>query len=543
MRLRAVRGPKQRSNMPDTPFPILGTSVPPMLGRTAILQRVLGALTKPAPDHLQVVGPRFGGKTVLLREVASQLQQRVGKPYTAVLLWDLGHQTPATDDQFMQSLARELGAALKSSHPDCTDLLLSVQEGAYQDIAEVLDLLAEENAKVLMIMDGFDKPLSQGGLTRNLWDQLRELAIRPSLRLVTASRRKLGELIRNPQAQTSDLWNIFNPRPVKVGCFDSDDLGAVLAALPSLRLEVGAQKELLNATNGFPVLTLSVLNELCDAGATGLVTPQMVNAACDDALDALRDTLDALWQDCPPSSQDLLRRVMDESSVLQTGEPGPVAETLIQRGFVHHIGNKLERPNRLLRRYLNEQPNEGSALARMFGTADAYERNLKGALERRIENADAMDPTLRRYLTRGVEDLPSYPEVFLGNVSGILDQSLKLVWRAECWNTETQSPHIPSEWFSVWDYNGDRKDDWRARFPEGGQRLRLLDLMTGTQKHDRLARYVTKNVYVLANAVQGFRDYGAHTKSSRVEVGTGYAALHVCIELGAALARELPRSA
>lgn len=526
--------------MPDTPFPILGTSVPPMLGRAAILKRMLSALTKPTPDHLQVVGPRFGGKTVLLHEVAAQLQQRVDKPYTAVLIWDLGHQTPSTDDQFMQRLARELGIALKPSHPECTDLLLSIQQGAYQDIAEVLDLLAEESAKVLMIMDGFDKPLSQGGLTRNLWDQLRELAIRPSLRLVTASRRKLGELIRNPQAQTSDLWNIFNPRPVKVGCFDSEDLDGVMASLPRLRLEVGAQKELLNATNGFPVLILSVLNALCDAGATGSVTPQMVNAACGDALDALRDTLDALWQDCPPSAQDLLRRVMEESSVLQAGEPGLVAETLIQRGFVHHIGNKLERPNRLLQRYLNEQPGEGSELARMFGTAVAYERNLKGALERRIENVDAMDPDLRRYLTRGVEDLPSHPEMFLGNLSGILDKSLELVWQAECWSTERQSPHIPSAWFSVWDYNGERRDDWRARFPDGGERLRLLNLMTGTDKQDRLARFITKNIYVLANAVHGFRNYGAHTKSSRVEVGTGYAALHVCIELAAALARELP---
>lgn len=41
--------------MPDSRFPILGTVVPPMLGRAAILQKMTGALTK--PDHLQVVGP------------------------------------------------------------------------------------------------------------------------------------------------------------------------------------------------------------------------------------------------------------------------------------------------------------------------------------------------------------------------------------------------------------------------------------------------------------------------------------------------------
>ena len=56
--------------MPDSRFPILGTTVPPMLGRAATLQKMTGALTKAIPDHLQIVGPRFAGKTVLLQQIA-----------------------------------------------------------------------------------------------------------------------------------------------------------------------------------------------------------------------------------------------------------------------------------------------------------------------------------------------------------------------------------------------------------------------------------------------------------------------------------------
>jgi hypothetical protein len=78
---------------------------------------------------------------------------------------------------------------------------LTLQDNPYREIAEVLDALKDEGGKVLAIMDGFDKPLSGGHLTRNLWDQLRELALKPSLRLVTASRRTL----RHPDAQTSDF--------------------------------------------------------------------------------------------------------------------------------------------------------------------------------------------------------------------------------------------------------------------------------------------------------------------------------------------------
>jgi hypothetical protein len=61
-----------------------------------------------------------------------------------------------------------------------------------------------------------------------LWDQLRELALKSSLRLVTSSRLTLRELIRQPDAQTSDFWNIFDPTPVRVGCFDQEDFATIV---------------------------------------------------------------------------------------------------------------------------------------------------------------------------------------------------------------------------------------------------------------------------------------------------------------------------
>jgi hypothetical protein len=63
--------------------------------------------------------------------------------------------------------------------------------------------------------------------------------------------------------------------------------------------------------------------------------------------------------------------------------------------------------------------------------------------------------------------------------------------------------------------------------------------MTGTQRTDRLARFVTKNTYVLANSVQGFRDFGVHPKATEIALGAAYAALHLCIELAATVTSEL----
>lgn len=97
------------------------------------------------------------------------------------------------------------------------------------------------------------------------------------------------------------------------------------------------------------------------------------------------------WLDCPPSCQDLLRRVLDEDSVARTGIPTADAEMLIERGFVQSAANKLQRPSRLLGRYLEEQPHEGNALVRLFGAADVYQKNLKAVLERRIEQLSGID--------------------------------------------------------------------------------------------------------------------------------------------------------
>ncbi|WDG53910.1 hypothetical protein [Pseudomonas chlororaphis] len=520
--------------MPDNRFPILGTSVPPMIGRTAILQKMMGALTKEVPDHLQVIGPKFSGKTVVLHELAACLQ-KAGSPYSAIILWDLGHQTPGTDELFMQRLASELSSALKDSHHDYAEHLKDLQGNPYREIAEILDLLKEENSKVLAIMDGFDKPLANGQLTRNLWDQLLDLARKPSLRLVTASRRSLYQLLRSPESQTSDFWGIFDTK-VTIGCFDDCDMSCLLAAVHPLSFSTGAQTELWNASNGFPILTLGVLNAACEASKMGTVSPEAMQGACENAFPALRDQLDALWIDCSSSSQDLLRRVLDEGTVIRTGILTADADSLIERGFVQSVANKIQRPSRLLTRYLEEQSNEGNAIARLFRTQENYLLNMRCVLERRVAQIRGIDKELQRYLILGIGELPDFPKVFFSNIRGIIDHALEMIW-----SVELDQKRIPSEWTSAWRANGESKcEEWLTRFPQGGQRLRLLDLMTGNQRSDPYAKYITKSTYVLANAVQGFGDFGQHQEGASIDPCTAYSALHLCVELTSALARELP---
>ncbi|MCK7468936.1 MAG: hypothetical protein MZU91_12960 [Desulfosudis oleivorans] len=177
-------------------------------------------------------------------------------------------------------------------------------------------------------------------------------------------------------------------------------------------------------------------------------------------------------------------------------------------------------------RYLEEQPNEGNALVRLFGTGQAYQKNLKGVLERRIGQLSGIDSALKRYLERGTEDLPDHPEVFLSNVRGIVNQAFELIWRAEI-----PDKRIPSEWMAIWKRNEERRiDEWATTFPQGVHRVRLLNLMTGTDRSAPCARHVRRGTYVLMNAVHAFGDFGQHQEGAPIDPGTAYAALHLCVE-------------
>jgi hypothetical protein len=523
--------------MSDRRFPIFCAADTKIVGREAIIRRMLGSLSKARPNHLEVVGPRYSGKSVVLHELMARLRKQ-DRPFASIVQWDLGLQVPTTNDQFMDRFARELSIALKQKYPDYSEHLKN-SESPYQDISEVLDLLKEDEAKILVVMDGVDRLLTRGHLTRNLWDQLREHASRPSLCLVTASQRSLRELIRDPDTQSSEFFNIFEK--VRIPCFNDDDLNAALETLEGLRLSAGARTELWNAANGFPVMTLEVLNVLSGNEGESEIAPERVVAACDEAFLQLKDRLGALWSDCSTSTQDLMRRVLEEGSVVRgKGIVAADFEPLVDRGFVTQDGNKITRASRLLQKYLEGQPSEDSELVTLFSSAEAYKRNLVGVLERRISQIEGIDLDLKRYLENGVRDLPEHPGEFLGRIHGTLERVLTLIWKIECWNSEAGKPRIPSEWFSTWKECGETGfDRWIARFPEGGGRLRLLDLMTGTQSTDRLSRCVTKNSYVLANALLQFRNFGVHPKATDVDLGTAYVALHTCIELAAVVTQEL----
>ena len=514
-------------------FQILGSEIPKLIGRSNILDNILTSLNKPVPDHLQVVGARFSGKTVLLNGLKSILEHDDNSPYSAVLLWDLGHRTPESDQEFLKQFSEKLSEVLKDKYPAYADHLKESEETPYQDIAEILELL-NNDTKILVIFDGFDKPLSSSQLTRNLWDQLRELAQNSSLRLITNSRKTLRELIRNPEAQTSDFWNIFLSTPVRVDCFGEDEIAEILTEACGLEYEKGALTELYNNTNGSPIILLEVLNHLLHHNGTVKITNTAVQEATEYSYGSTENYIDALWHDCAPATQELMRLISENGEAQNINANDK--QSILEKGFARSSSSKLVKPSRLLNRYLDTLADEGSSLDRLFGETPSYEANFNSVIAKRINQLPCIDNDLNRYLLRCVEDLPNHPGVCLSGIRGIVNQCFDIIWI-----TEFGGKTVPEGYFDIWRHNGEPAgiQDFKTSFPQGAKRLGLLRLLTGSERSNSLAKVVSRSTYFAISSACPFGDFGQHKEGENIDLNMVYSALLLCVELVASLSRDL----
>ena len=363
--------------MGDPKFPILGAAIPPMLGRTKIMQRIWSDLTKATPSNLSIIGPRFVGKTVIMNAL-SQNAASEGSPYEFVLHWHLGHVTPETDEEFITQLCnllREVFAARGDSYEEHREYLGSY---SFDFLKEVTDSLDSGGKAILMLWDGFDKPLGQGKLSGHLWDQMRTIFYGKRHKIVTATRRPLSELIRSQDAISSPFWNIFDMNPVRIGVFDDDDREAILSRLSGLSFQTGAKSELQNWTSGYPPLFLSVLNEIIALKPGGEVDNQTVHAAAERIIEIIGPLLNDLWGDCSEPAKDIYRHLMEHGVMLTTDLGKREQAQLAEKGFIVQAGNKTHKACRMLECHIQKLGNDSGSLMRLFGPWDQYRGNIRG---------------------------------------------------------------------------------------------------------------------------------------------------------------------
>jgi hypothetical protein len=516
-----------------------------MVGRAALLQRVWADLTKATPSNLSIVGPRYVGKTIFLKALRDRAKQ-AGSPYATVLYWELGHAPPNSDGAFIAALCELLRDALGgASGGDYADHRAYLADKTYASLKEVTDLLDSEEKAVLMIWDGLDKPLGQGLLTGHLFGQMRDIFHGKRHKIVTSARASQSELARNKQVYDSDFWNLFDVNPVRFGPFEDADVGAAVAKA-GLNLSAGGVKELENWTGNYPPLVLSVLNTLAAQRQAGAIGNDSVNAAAKVALDEVGELLTTLWEkDCTAGARDVYRLLTERGELLAADVGKDEGSCLLLRGFALRSGNRLKPACRLLQVHVQATMPDAGTLARLFGTWETYKAEIRNVLELRLRQVPVFNHRLHRLVERSIEDIPDYPDDCLSNLTHVEDLALDLVWEREF----GQSRQIPNDVVSYWTLHPRTKDNLVAEKMNGndwgipssrGRQVGLLQLLTGSKiEFDHKAKYVSKDTYVLINAIHSFRNRSEHQEGQPIHVGVAVAAMMTCVELLSCLAREL----
>ncbi len=521
------------------PFQILGATIPPMVGRSGPVRQLTSELAKRTPSHISLVGPKHCGKSVLLQHLAGSLTASE-EQFSSVIVWDLAHQTPGSDEEFMAGFCKQLSEALKEVKPDYATML---DGAAYSDVKEILEALAVENCRILMIWDGFDKPLRSGRFSRNHWDQLRELASQPSLRLITATRRGLQELIRSEESVTSDFWNIFGVT-VKLGPFDDQDIDDALASR-GFELEKGARTELVAASGCVPVLILSLMNSIGSNFPRSLVTQKDIASVVGQTVADQWGLLASLWDDCDQPARELFYELLDgDIAVNETSTTTRLL--LVERGLAATGSSRLRNNCRMMAEYVASQQPDRGTLRRQFGKPEAFAANMHSALELRLAQLESVDPRLKRLIQLCFEDLPDAPDLCLTHVRDVSVRLADLMLAAELGSDLA----IPDEWISVWtreEYVGRsgeplRTPDWfnSNRCPrENRDRIELLRLIINPRNAQPKAAKCSRLGIEQVQVLKRLGDYGEHSDKAEVSVEVALSALHLCVEAAATLCRDL----
>lgn len=531
--------------MTTNPYQVLGASPPLMRGRKAIMRRIDRHLQKPSPDHVSVIGPAHYGKSVLLQRLyCTYRRSRGAGGWLTAAHVDLRRGIPSSDQEFMQRFAQgvraELVAADRLALAECIEL----EDHPVREALEyVFDELQQEEARLLVVLDGFDYALAGTGLTRDLWDQLRALAQRTSLRLVTGSRRPLRELCRTEESQTSDFWEIFYDTPVQVTAFDPDDVKELLQPLGGRAggLDESARKEIVNWTGGVPVLFCALLQRLWDDDPESPLAKPAVDRAAEGMLTESRQLLDALWDDC----DDELRFRLGTLSDGDLPAADKCCHALTERGLGRVENKRLRSSCRLMERYAKTKESETAYLKKILDAPSGFETHVLSLLKLRLSQVsqDRMDGELSDYVRWAIRDLALAPKNALVWIRQVANRALHLIWAAEL----PPDRRLPDAWLDEWKHAGIQNlPDERGKIPHdsAGQECRILRLISGSERAPRQSRYVTRTTSLLVNHLHSVGNFGQHRPDGE-EVTVGFAAAVVlsAISLVECLAHDLAGAA
>ncbi|MCZ6688548.1 MAG: hypothetical protein O7H41_02990 [Planctomycetota bacterium] len=386
---------------------------------------------------------------------------------------------------------------------------------------------------MLAVLDGFDHVLAGSGITRNLWDDMRTLAQRPSLRLVTGSRSRLRELCKTEESRTSDFWEIFYDSPLQVGSFEKHDWKGFLEPFDTkgVRLDGSGLKEIVNWTGGVPVLAAALVERLLEGAGKGVtLSKPHVDGLAEATGEERRELLAALWDDCPIELQSDLAALASRDLPLSE-VPDDRRRVLELRGFASSSGNRLRSSCRLMAHFAQQQAAEVANLQRLFGDTARFEGNIRSLLELRLAQIPGVDPELRGYVERAIRELQPEPRNSVVWARSIAERALDLIWQAEL----PADKSLPAGWKFV----GITFDALGKLPRRRGQQCNILRRITGTEDHAPVSQFVTKPTYLFVDHLQSVGDFGQHKEEGTLSVAIASAFCLSAIGLCESFARDL----
>ena len=530
--------------MSTNPYHVLGETPASMFGRKRIFEQVLAQLTKPDPEHLSVVGPKWSGKSVLLRALAENLHG--GESYVCVVSWDFRSNLPQTDEDFLRQLAGQLSGALRGVGDEAADLLDVDGDDVLGDLGLAIDEIWQSGHRALVLMDGFDAVLAADHLTRTLWDNLLDLARRPGLRLVTASRGRLRELLKH-NARPSIFWENFSPNPVVLGAFAAEEFSALTEPFAGrdITFEPSAEKEVFNESGGHPVLCAALLSALFDGTADGAsVNGDAVKECAVAAAEGLQEVYAEIWDDCCAIEAGLIVGKLAQGELSLPEVPDAMLTQLVLRGVASASRDSVRFGARMLEPFVRRQAPRARNLADLFMRPGDYEGNIVSVLQLRLGQVEDLDADLKADIVRAVRELGDEPRHCVNCMRGIAERCLALIWSAEL----EAGDLIPQAWLDEFQHDNsslarrvvaDAATRGRRLPTRSGRQCGLLNLATGSQNTPRVTRYVSRKTYLLVDQIQNVGDFGQH-QTEAVDIGFAVSLCLSAIELAHKLTAELP---
>ncbi|RME04052.1 MAG: NACHT domain-containing protein [Planctomycetota bacterium] len=525
-------------NEQEIPYKILKKPHPPLMGRKDLLQKAIRHLCKITPDHISIIGPKFIGKTIFLREIVKYFQKNTNH-YSSVFYWDIRQKFLENDQNFYENFFYGLAACLEKVDKELSEVLKNVKGDLAQNLSSIFELLEEEKQKILVILDGMDEILRK--MSRNLWDNLRSLAEYSSLCLVTASRRRLRELCACPDSRTSDFWNIFYETPISLRPLETDqDWQDFLEPLRQKNISFfpDALRHLKQWTGGIPILANCIAKKIyLEHNPPQKVQKRHLKNISQKILEEYRDYLDEIWEDCSANEQKSFLYVAEQGEVNQKKLSASVIENLQIRGLIRLTEDKVRLACRLMAHHAQKSKSTLSFLYDAFEKEKEYEKNFLTVLQLRLEQIPHLDPELKNYIKKAIRDLHPQPKFALVWMRSITMRAFELIWQKELPNGQ-----IPNSWSTAWKRPDKEGNPPELNPPSGkiphklSQQCYLLRLMCDERKAGQTR--ISPATFLLLDHIQSVGDLGQHSQKN-IDFSFASSVCLSAVELCSRLSSEL----